>query len=160
MIVHRLDMATSGLMVAAKTTWMYHALQQLFEHRKVKKRYVALLEREISHEVAPRGTIRLPLRPDIMDRPRQVVDEENGKEAATEYEITGEDKGHTLIALFPHTGRTHQLRVHCAHPKGLNCPILGDTLYGTPADRLHLHAECLRFIHPVTGEMVEFHATP
>ena len=156
MVVHRLDMATSGLMVVAKTTWMYHALQRLFEQRRVEKRYVALLERDISHEVPPRGTISLPLRPDVMDRPRQVVDEKNGKEAVTDYEILGVDHGHTLIALYPRTGRTHQLRVHCAHPQGLDCPILGDTLYGTPADRLHLHAERLAFVHPLTGERMKF----
>ncbi|MBR4388950.1 MAG: RluA family pseudouridine synthase [Prevotella sp.] len=156
MIVHRLDMATSGLMVAAKTMWVYHALQRQFEQHEVKKRYVALLERDISKLVPTRGTISLPLRPDMMDHPRQVVDKIHGKEAITDYEILGVENGHTLIALYPHTGRTHQLRVHCAHPEGLGCPILGDALYGTPADRLHLHAKQLTFTHPITGEKVQF----
>ena len=156
MIVHRLDMATSGLMVVAKSERVYHVLQQQFENREVEKRYVALLERDISSFVPQKGTIRLPLRPDPMDRPRQVVDHENGKEAVTEYEILGTEGGHTLVALYPHTGRTHQLRVHCAHVEGLGCPILGDALYGTPADRLYLHAERLTFTHPVTGESVQF----
>ena len=160
MTVHRLDMATSGLMVVAKTEWMYHALQRLFERREMKKRYVALLERDITHDVPPRGTISLPLRPDPMDRPRQIVDEENGKEAVTDYEIIGVDHGHTRLALFPRTGRTHQLRVHCAHPRGLNCPILGDALYGRPADRLHLHAEQLVFVHPLTEQQVCFTCRP
>ena len=152
MIVHRLDMATSGLMIVAKTTWAYHQLQRQFEQRTVKKRYIALLSGDISRRVAEYGTICLPLRPDINDRPRQIVDHEHGKEAVTDYEIIGTEKGHTRIALYPHTGRTHQLRVHCAHPEGLNCPILGDALYGTPSDRLYLHAESLTFIHPETGE--------
>lgn len=156
MIVHRLDMATSGLMVVAKTLWMYHALQQLFEQRRVEKRYVALLERDITGTVPRHGTISLPLRPEVMDRPRQVVDMEKGKEAVTDYELLGVDHGHTLIALYPRTGRTHQLRVHCAHPQGLDCPILGDALYGRPSDRLHLHAERLVFVHPLTGERMKF----
>lgn len=156
MIVHRLDMATSGLMVVAKDTWTYRALQQQFERHEVKKRYEALLERDISGQVPPRGTIHLPLRPDITDRPRQLVDHEHGKEAVTEYEMVGTDNSHTLVALYPQTGRTHQLRVHCAHAEGLGCPILGDALYGTPADRLYLHAEQLTFTHPITGERVQF----
>ena len=153
MIVHRLDMATSGLMVVALSEWAYHALQRQFQQREVHKRYVATLERDISGEVPSQGVIRLPLRADIMDRPRQVVDEERGKEAETSYELLGVDgDGHTVVALTPHTGRTHQLRVHCAHQKGLNCPILGDALYGRPADRLHLHARSLTFVHPKTKQ--------
>ena len=153
MIVHRLDMATSGLMVVALSEWAYHALQRQFQQREVHKRYVATLERDISGEVPSQGVIRLPLRADIMDRPRQVVDEERGKEAETSYELLGVDgDGHTVVVLTPHTGRTHQLRVHCAHPKGLNCPILGDALYGRPADRLHLHARSLTFVHPKTKQ--------
>ena len=153
MIVHRLDMATSGLMVVALSEWAYHALQRQFQQREVHKRYVATLERDISGEVPSQGVIRLPLRADIMDRPRQVVDEEHGKVAETSYELLGVDgDGHTVVALTPHTGRTHQLRVHCAHQKGLNCPILGDVLYGRPADRLHLHARSLTFVHPKTKQ--------
>ena len=153
MIVHRLDMATSGLMVVALSEWAYHALQRQFQQREVHKRYVATLERDISGEVPSQGVIRLPLRADPMDRPRQVVDEEHGKVAETSYELLGVDgDGHTVVALTPHTGRTHQLRVHCAHQKGLNCPILGDALYGRPADRLHLHAQSLTFVHPKTKQ--------
>ena len=153
MIVHRLDMATSGLMVVALSEWAYHALQRQFQQREVHKRYVATLERDISGEVPSQGVIRLPLRADIMDRPRQVVDEEHGKVAETSYELLGVDgDGHTVVVLTPHTGRTHQLRVHCAHQKGLNCPILGDALYGRPADRLHLHARSLTFVHPKTKQ--------
>ena len=153
MIVHRLDMATSGLMVVALSEWGYHALQRQFQQREVHKRYVATLERDISGEVPSQGVIRLPLRADIMDRPRQVVDEEHGKVAETSYELLGVDgDGHTVVVLTPHTGRTHQLRVHCAHQKGLNCPILGDALYGRPADRLHLHARSLTFVHPKTKQ--------
>ena len=159
MIVHRLDMATSGLMVVAKSEWTYHVLQRQFERREVNKRYVALLERDIHGQVPARGTIRLPLRPDPMDRPRQVVDPTHGKDAITDYEILGPDNGRTLIALYPHTGRTHQLRVHCAHAEGLNCPILGDALYGTPADRLYLNADQLTFTHPVTGKRMQFEIT-
>ena len=160
MIVHRLDMATSGLMVVAKTTWAYHQLQRQFEQRTVKKRYIALLAGDIRHRTAARGTISLPLRADINDRPRQVVDREHGREAVTDYEILGTENGHTCIALYPHTGRTHQLRVHCAHPDGLGCPILGDALYGTPSDRLYLHAQSLTFTHPATGEEMTFEASP
>lgn len=153
MIVHRLDMATSGLMVVALSEWAYHALQRQFLQREVHKRYVATLERDISGEVPSHGVIRLPLRADPMDRPRQVMDEEHGKVAETSYELLGVDgDGHTVVALTPHTGRTHQLRVHCAHQKGLNCPILGDALYGRPADRLHLHARSLTFVHPKTKQ--------
>ena len=153
MIVHRLDMATSGLMVVALSEWAYHALQRQFQQREVHKRYVATLERDISGEVPSHGVIRLPLRADPMDRPRQVVDEEHGKVAETSYELLGVDgDGHTVVVLTPHTGRTHQLRVHCAHQKGLNCPILGDALYGRPADRLHLHARSLTFVHPKTKQ--------
>lgn len=158
MIVHRLDMATSGLMVVAKTTWAYHQLQRQFEQRTVKKRYIALLSGDVSHRVTRRGTISLPLRPDIEDRPRQRVDHEHGREAVTDYEILGTENGHTRIALYPKTGRTHQLRVHCAHAEGLGCPILGDALYGTPYDRLYLHAESLTFTHPATGEKMTMEA--
>lgn len=159
MIVHRLDMATSGLMVVAKTMDDYVALQRQFSLRTIRKRYVALLSRR---PAAPRkGTIALPLRPDPMDRPRQVVDFNDGKEAITEYEILEEKAdGTVLVALYPHTGRTHQLRVHCAHPDGLDAPIVGDALYGQPAGRLMLHAGRIAFIHPATGERMEFSLEP
>jgi len=172
LLVHRLDMATSGLLLAAKDKDTHALLQQQFENRTVKKRYMALLEG--TSQVAPKGFIRLPLRPDFDNRPLQMVDFEYGKPAVTRYEIinppyeggqgdvqpprnnTSQPK--TLIALYPETGRTHQLRVHCAHPDGLNCPIVGDPLYGQPAERLYLHAEALQFVHPHTQERVKISA--
>jgi tRNA pseudouridine32 synthase/23S rRNA pseudouridine746 synthase len=115
----------------------------------VKKRYVALLEPTHEKTFPRRGQIALPLRPDPLNRPYQVVDELNGKRAVTEYEFLSDDR----VLLYPQTGRTHQLRVHCAHLKGLNRPILGDNLYGRqPADRLYLHAEAISFVHPLTGQ--------
>ena len=151
LIVHRLDMATSGLMVIAKTMEAYRCLQQQFAKREVRKRYVAVLSHEENHK---KGEISLPLRPDLSDRPRQIVDFMHGKKAETTYESIGNCR----INLYPHTGRTHQLRVHCAHADGLNNPIKGDELYGKRADRLYLHAEELSFLHPMTHERVTFHA--
>lgn len=138
MIVHRLDMDTCGLMVIALTDEMYHKLQDDFRYHRIKKTYRALLEREMP--IGQQGEIRLPLRPDVMDRPRQLVDYQHGKTAVTTYKILQNIKGHALVELQPHTGRTHQLRVHCAHPDGLNNPIVGDRLYGTPAEHLCLQA--------------------
>ena len=142
-------MATSGLMVIAKTTEAYRCLQQQFAKREVKKRYVAVLSHE---EECRSGEILLPLRPDLNDRPRQIVDFEYGRKAETSYKTEGGKR----IYLYPHTGRTHQLRVHCAHSNGLNNPIQGDELYGTRADRLYLHAEELSFVHPGTGKRMHF----
>lgn len=151
--VHRLDMDTSGLLVLAKTQAAHRCLQAQFEQRLVRKRYVALLEGTVPQDA---GRIDLPLRPDWHDRPRQVADPVHGKPAVTDYEVLARRNGRTLIAFYPQTGRTHQLRVHAAHPQGLHCPIVGDALYGTPAERLYLHAERLEFTHPVTGERVAF----
>jgi tRNA pseudouridine32 synthase/23S rRNA pseudouridine746 synthase len=150
MIVHRLDMATSGLIIVAKTKRVHQLLQAQFKNHEIHKRYVALLSSPCG-KVGERGTISLPLRADIMDRPRQMVDYEHGKAAITEYEILEIKDGKTLIALYPKTGRTHQLRVHCAHEDGLGTPIVGDELYGKKADRLYLHAEEIEFVHPITG---------
>ena len=151
-IAHRLDMWTSGLLIVAKSLEVYRSLQEQFVKHQVKKRYVAVLE---SLEILDRldvlekkGRISLPLRPDPMNRPRQIVDYEHGKRAITDYEFLNEN----TVALYPQTGRTHQLRIHCAHPEGLGRPIKGDELYGTKADRLYLHAEQIWFRHPVTGE--------
>lgn len=141
LIVHRLDMDTSGLMLIALTEERYHSLQRLFLERSICKVYHALLERPMP--VGEEGDIRLPLRPDIHDRPRQMVDRLHGKSARTHYRVVGEKEGHALLELTPATGRTHQLRVHCAHPSGLNNPIVGDRLYGKPAERLMLHAYSL-----------------
>jgi tRNA pseudouridine32 synthase/23S rRNA pseudouridine746 synthase len=152
-LVHRLDMATSGLLLAAKDKDTHALLQKQFEGRTVKKRYIALLEGIPQAE--PKGFIRLPLRPDFDNRPLQMVCYEYGKPAVTRYEIMDTENDRTRMAFYPETGRTHQLRVHAAHPEGLNCPIVGDPLYGQPAERLYLHAERLEFRHPVTGQRLQ-----
>ena len=153
LLVHRLDMDTSGLLLAAKDKDIHTLLQKQFEGRSVKKRYVALLD-GIPHGKEPKGFIRLPLRPDFDNRPLQMVCFEYGKPAVTRYELLPSSQGGLLtrIALYPETGRTHQLRVHAAHPDGLDCPIVGDPLYGRPSDRLYLHAEALEFRHPVNNQ--------
>ena len=152
MVVHRLDMATSGLMLVAKTKEVHQNLQAQFKNRTVCKRYVAWLDGIVEKK---EGHIELPLRPDPEDRPRQVVDAVHGKPAVTDYTVLHYDSGRTFISFIPKTGRTHQLRVHSAHPLGLNAPIVGDELYGKRADRLYLHAEYLGFIHPVSGVYME-----
>ena len=183
LIVHRLDMATSGLMIIAKTEFAYHRLQNEFLHHQVQKKYIAIIgckdqdacdkiwekakkqkkdmrdelkERRASSNAAEKQKISLPLMPDYLDRPRQIVDHEQGKEAITEYEVLARiDATHLRLALYPKTGRTHQLRVHCAHHEGLNAPILGDPLYGIEkASRLHLHAEEITFEHPLSGKEI------
>ncbi len=147
--VHRLDQATSGLVVFAKTRKTQSALRKQFEERKVSKTYVALLD---GTPPKKEGIIELPLRPNLDDRPRQVVDHENGKQAITKFRVLEYRGDKTLVEFTPLTGRTHQLRVHASHPQGLNCPIVGDMLYGTAASRLHLHAQTLSFTHPITGQ--------
>ena len=159
MIVHRLDMATSGLLLVAKTKEVHQHLQAQFENKSIKKRYIALLDGVIA-ETGKTGKISLPLCLNPLDRPRQMVNEEYGKEAVTEYQIITNSRSCTRIAFYPLTGRTHQLRVHAAHPKGLNCPILGDELYGKKADRLYLHAEYIEFRHPVYGDIICIHKEP
>ena len=157
-IAHRLDMWTSGLLIVAKSLEVYRSLQEQFIKHQVRKRYIAILEHlENPDHLGKTGTISLPLRPDPMNRPRQVVDHEHGKRAVTDYEVikslsSAGEVGGVVVALYPQTGRTHQLRIHCAHPEGLGSPIKGDELYGTKADRLYLHAEQIWFRHPVTGE--------
>lgn len=153
MIVHRLDMATSGLMIIAKTEKAYLRLQNMFREREVKKRYVAILD-GVLPEDKDRGFVSLPICPDPTDRPRQVVNTEYGKASFTLYEVLSCDGNRTRVAFYPLTGRTHQLRVHASHPAGLNCPIVGDTLYGKPADRLYLHAEYLEFKHPTSQKII------
>ena len=151
--VHRLDMSTSGLLVVAKTKEAYVALQEQFVKRTVGKRYIALID-GIPEKNS--GRIDLPLANDPMNRPRQTVDHQKGKSAVTEYEVLETFGTRALVALYPHTGRTHQLRMHCAHQEGLGCPILGDELYGTKADRLYLHCDHLQLSHPVSGEKMSF----
>lgn len=150
--VHRLDMATSGLMLIAKTKRVHQNLQAQFKNRLVRKRYVALLEGIVPKD---KGTVDLPLCLNPLGRPRQMVHTEHGKPAITDYQVLERlDGKRTRIVFYPRTGRTHQLRIHAAHPLGLHCPIIGDELYGEKADRLYLHAEYLEFTHPITGETV------
>jgi tRNA pseudouridine32 synthase / 23S rRNA pseudouridine746 synthase len=148
LIVHRLDMSTSGVMIVAKTEDVYKILQSQFMERVVKKRYVAWLAGEVQED---QGWIELPLRVDLDDRPRQIVCSTYGKPAKTFWKVVERKPGLTKVHFYPITGRTHQLRVHAAHRDGLNCPIVGDDLYGTRADRLYLHADWIQFIHPATG---------
>lgn len=148
MIVHRLDMDTSGLMIIAKNKEAHKRLQMQFFCHEVKKRYVAVLEGHVSKA---NGRIELPICADITDRPRQMVSYEYGKKAITDFEVLSYSENRTLIAFMPQTGRTHQLRLHSAHKDGLSCPIVGDRLYGQEADRMYLHAESVTFKHPVTG---------
>ena len=157
-VVHRLDMGTSGLLIVAKTQDVYRALQEQFVKHQIRKKYLAVLSPNnptiptSPTALPPSGSISLPLRPDPMNRPRQVVDPEHGKRAVTGYEFLSD----RVVALWPQTGRTHQLRIHCAHPDGLGRPIVGDELYGTRkhGQRLLLHAAELWFRHPVTLEEI------
>jgi tRNA pseudouridine32 synthase/23S rRNA pseudouridine746 synthase len=148
-------MSTSGIMVLAKTLKSYHFLQNQFIKRKVKKRYVAVLNGTLDKE---KGQIELPLRVDIDDRPRQVVCYEHGKNTLTYWEKISESNQQTRVYFYPETGRTHQLRVHAAHKKGLKCAITGDDLYGLKGDRLLLHAQQIEFTHPLTKEIMTFKA--
>jgi len=160
-LVHRLDMDTSGLMLAAKNSFTSKALQDQFLRHEIKKKYVALLDAPLKHQTSnikpqtsnpQKGTISLPLSRNPFDAPRQVVNHRVGKPAITHYVFTDENR----VELYPETGRTHQLRIHCAHPEGLGRPIKGDILYGTASDRLYLHAEEIKFSHPRTGEWLTF----
>jgi len=157
LIVHRLDMSTSGLMIIALNKRSHKFLQRQFINRTITKQYVALIKGRLTQK---EGMINLPLCGDLNDRPRQLVCFNKGKAAETKWHVIeqGGDKKNpwTKIALFPKTGRTHQLRVHCAHVLGLNTPIIGDDLYGTRAKRLYLHAQSLSLIHPISKEPLHF----
>lgn len=157
LIVHRLDMSTSGIMVLAKSKEVHENLQKQFIKRRVKKSYIALLEGIVSEK---EGKIELPLRVDLEDRPRQMVCYQYGKAAITEYKVLSIEDNFTRVQFTPVTGRTHQLRVHSAHQSGLNAPIKGDDLYGIKRNRLHLHAYSLSFFHPVTNEWITVEALP
>lgn len=152
LIVHRLDMSTSGIILLAKDKNVHKHLQKQFIKRNVQKRYVALLDGLVTEDT---GTIDLPLRVDLDDRPRQLVCYEHGKRAVTKWEVVERRNNQTLIYFYPITGRTHQLRVHAAHSLGLNAPIIGDDLYGKKDTRLHLHAQFLQFTHPITKEAIK-----
>ncbi|MCE2743499.1 MAG: pseudouridine synthase [Fluviicola sp.] len=155
LVVHRLDMATSGLLLIAKTMSVYHDLQSQFINRSIQKRYIALLDGIIEND---EGIIDLPLRVDLEDRPRQLVCYEHGKSAKTKFKVIERKDNKTLIYFYPITGRTHQLRVHAAHHLGLNTPIVGDELYGKHSTRLHLHAESLEFVHPILKNRIRLKA--
>lgn len=154
-LLHRLDMATSGVMIFAKTKRAHKHLQKQFLNRIVKKRYVAILDGLITEE---KGTVNIPLRLDFENRPYQMVCYEHGKHAVTKYEVIEVKNGKTRIHFIPITGRTHQLRMHASHSKGLNTPIVGDILYGKGSNRLHLHAETISFIHPIEKKEMSFSA--
>lgn len=160
LIVHRLDMDTSGVMIIAKNKDIHKALQTQFFKHEIRKKYVALLETDdIDRLKSIHSPISLPLCPSHTDRPRQIVSHEHGKEAITEFEIAdiincGDGRNEVRVHFYPHTGRTHQLRVHSAHRDGLSSPIKGDRLYGNEADRMYLHAESIDFTHPMTGERI------
>ncbi|MFT6902281.1 MAG: tRNA pseudouridine32 synthase/23S rRNA pseudouridine746 synthase [Colwellia sp.] len=152
-IVHRLDMSTSGLLIIALNKVAHKALQKQFIERSIEKRYVALVNGNV---VAESGIIDLPLTLDFDDKPRQMVCYQHGKHALTTWRVLERKNNTTRLHLFPKTGRTHQLRVHCAHKMGLNMPIVGDDHYGLKANRLHLHAEYLSFCHPTNETKLEF----
>lgn len=159
---HRLDMATSGLLLVARDAETYKALQRQFANHTITKVYKALIAADTASRLPAEGVISLPLRPDIDDRPRQLVDRRYGRDAITYYKSTGltlttsDGVKAAELELRPMTGRTHQLRLHCAHAAGLNSPIIGDTLYGRGGNRLCLHAHILKFVHPHTGLQMEF----
>ncbi|RKF03770.1 RluA family pseudouridine synthase [Tenacibaculum lutimaris] len=153
LVVHRLDMSTSGILLIAKNEDTYKALQAQFINKTVQKRYVALLEGVLKDK---KGIIELPLRVDLNDRPKQLVCYKHGKKALTKWETIETLDNKTKVYFYPVTGRTHQLRVHAAHHLGLNTAIVGDDLYGKKADRLYLHAEKITFVHPTSKEQVSF----
>lgn len=163
--IHRLDMATSGLLLLAKEEKFFKTMQSMFARRDISKEYIAILSKMPSKTS---GEISLPLSPDFLNRPCQKVDHEKGKESVTIVKLLNglsdeQEKSNgsnvndekITVLLYPHTGRTHQLRVHCAHIEGLDAPILGDELYGTPADRLYLHCQRLEFVHPIYNKEVK-----
>ena len=157
LIVHRLDMSTSGVLLLTKTKEANKALQSQFINRTIKKRYIALLDGNLSKNS---GKITLPLRVDLNDRPKQLVDFTYGKPAETDWKIINKENGKTRVHFYPITGRTHQLRMHAAHKNGLNTPIVGDDLYGKKEKRLHLHAEFIEFLHPTTLKKMSFTIAP
>lgn len=155
-IIHRLDMSTSGILVLAKNKEAHQYIQEQFINQTVVKRYTALLDGILEKKS---GIIDLPLRVDLEDRPRQMVCYVHGKPARTKYEVVEVKDGKTRVFYYPLSGRTHQLRVHSAHNKGLNTPIVGDDLYGKRAERLYLHADYISFIHPTKKIKIEFKVT-
>lgn len=156
-VVHRLDMATSGLVVFARNKEVHEDLQRQFAERQVEKHYIAIVE---GQPVADEGIIDLPLCPDIDDRPRQMVNYEYGKPSVTRYKVIERTRSEARVMFTPLTGRTHQIRVHAASSMGLGCPVKGDAIYGKKAERLYLHAAYISFVHPLSGKRVEFESEP
>ncbi|SOS51679.1 conserved hypothetical protein [Tenacibaculum dicentrarchi] len=161
LVVHRLDMATSGILLIAKNLEIYKNLQDQFINKTIKKRYVAVLDgilKAVSSKKNQKinNEITLPLRVNLEDRPKQLVCHVHGKNTLTKWEIIEIKNNKTRVYFYPITGRTHQLRVHAAHHLGLNSPIIGDVLYGVTANRLHLHAEKISFKHPITKQELYF----
>ncbi len=152
---HRLDMATSGLMVLGLTPHAHKHLSLQFEKRQVAKKYIALLEGQIADDS---GHIELPFRVDWPNRPKQIHDPEHGKLGITDWRVLERYPDSTRVEFTPRTGRTHQLRVHSAHALGIGHAIIGDRLYGNPAlaDRLMLHSTTLAFHHPEHRERISF----
>lgn len=153
-VAHRLDQDTSGLLIATFGQPSYKVMQSMFAMRRMTKTYIAELDGDYESRGLPeKGCIKLPLSPDWLDRPRQKIDFDNGKEAVTDFEFIGTSEGRSRIMFHPHTGRTHQLRVHAASGMGLGMPITGDRLYGknfgSGTDRLHLHAQKIEFTFPI-----------
>ncbi len=159
LLLHRLDMSTSGILLAAKSKEIHKAVQILFAERQIEKYYIAELESSFS-SFTDQGEINLPICPDYLDRPRQMVSPTRGKDSKTLWKRLQPDQSKCHVIFKPITGRTHQLRVHAAHQKGLNAPIVGDELYGKSKDRLYLHASQLSFVHPVTKELVTIISPP
>jgi tRNA pseudouridine32 synthase/23S rRNA pseudouridine746 synthase len=155
LIVHRLDMDTSGLLVVAKTRHAHKHIQRQFLQGTVRKRYRALLAKVIEQS---EGEINLPLSADLFNRPRQLVCFKTGKRSITKWKTIKKYNAMTRVDFWPLTGRTHQLRMHSAHELGLNAPIVGDDLYGTASDRMCLHAAHIEFTHPKTKEKISFEA--
>lgn len=154
-VVHRLDCYTSGIMLFAVGIEMQRALSRIFHDRKIKKQYIAVVKQWFDDE---EGVIKFPMRCDIDDRPRQIVDYEHGKSAITYWQVLERKKDSVRLLLLPETGRTHQLRVHC---KAMGHCIIGDGLYGydeIEQPRMLLHADNLQFIHPVTNEEMHLFA--
>ena len=157
LVVHRLDQETSGIMIIAKEENIYKLIQKQFIERSIKKKYIAVLSEEL---ISLCGVIELPLRGDFNNRPYQLICFENGKKAITKYKTIRKSDNQTRVEFEPITGRTHQLRLHAAHFRGLNAPIIGDTLYGKRSNRLMLHASWIKFLHPITKKTIEIESTP
>ncbi|SMG43129.1 tRNA pseudouridine32 synthase / 23S rRNA pseudouridine746 synthase [Marivirga sericea] len=153
LLAHRLDKLTSGIMLISKDLESHKYLQQQFMNKTIQKRYCAVLDRKLK---ATEGEVNLPLAVDEDNRPMQKVDYDSGRKALTKWKLIHQNEAQSMVTFIPVTGRTHQLRVHAAHPQGLDAPIVGDTLYGNKSERLMLHAEYIQFKHPKSKEVLSF----